>query len=348
MKRFISILILPLVLLASCTQKKTDETTAKESIDTTIYNVKIRALEKQKIARNIEYTASLIAYEEVHYAPASPGRIEEIYVQVGSYVRKGSLIARMDRTQLINATEQLQTAQSNFERMDTLYKLKSISQQAWEASKMQYEIAKTNVDFLSKNTTLTSPINGIVTGKYFESGELYSGVPNTPAGKAAIVTIMQINPLKAKVNISERYYPMVKQGMKANISVDVYGDQVVGSVYKVYPTISSDSRTFPVEIAIPNPSQKLRPGMFARVSLDLGETEALLVPAIAIVKQEGTDNHYVFTVGKDNKARKILVEIGDRFDDNLEIVTDALKEGDQIIVAGQNKLMDGSNIKIVQ
>jgi multidrug resistance efflux pump len=106
----------------------------------------------------------------------------------------------------VQANEQLQMAQANFERMDTLHKLNSISQQQYEAAKTQYEVSKANVDFLTKNTTLVSPINGIVTGKYFESGELYSGAPNTAAGKAAVVTLMQISPLKTRINISEILY----------------------------------------------------------------------------------------------------------------------------------------------
>jgi len=348
MKRFFSVLILVSVFFAACNNDKTKET-KDVNVDTTVYGVKTIELEKQMVAQKIEFTASLLAFEEIHYAPASPGRIEEIRVEVGSRVRKGDVIARMDRTQLINATEQLQSAQSNFQRMDTLHKLHSISEQQWEASKTAYEVAKTNVEFLQRNTTLVSPINGIVTGKYFESGELYSGAPNTSAGKAAIVTLMQINPLKAKINISERYYPLLKQGMKAGVVVDIYPDKIIqGVVYRIYPTVSSDTRTFPVELTIPNSDEKLRPGMFARVSLDLGETNALVVPAVAVTKQEGTNNHFVFVANSDNTAHKVLVEIGTRFDDKLEIVSDSIREGSKIIIAGQNKLLNGSKIKIVK
>ena len=189
---------------------------------------------------------------------------------------KGDVIARMEKTQLMQASEQLQNARSNFERMDTLYKLKSISEQQYEAAKTQYEVIKSNVDFLTRNTTLVSPINGIVTGKYFESGELYSGAPNTAAGKAAVVTLMQINPLKAKINISEKYYPLIRKGMKANVTVDIYPQREFrGEIFRVYPTISAETRTFTVELVINNADEVLRPGMFARVSLDLGETTVL-------------------------------------------------------------------------
>ncbi|HOY31498.1 MAG TPA: efflux RND transporter periplasmic adaptor subunit [Bacteroidales bacterium] len=349
MKRYFLLLTLLSVILVSCKNNgnKTDSETLAD--DTTIYRVKTLLLEKQNIAQKIEYTASLLPYEEIHYAPASPGRIEEINVEVGSRVAKGSVIARMDRTNYNNANEQLQSARSNYLRMDTLHKLNSISEAQWEAAKTQYEVAKTNVDFLAKNTMLVSPINGIVTGKYFESGELYSGVPNTAAGKAAIVTLMQINPLKAKINISERYYPLLKQGMKASVAVDIFPDKSVeGQIFRIYPTVSSDTRTFPVELTIPNGDEKLRPGMFARVSLDLGETSAMVVPSTAVIKQQGTNNHFVFIAGAGTIAHKKEVEIGARFDDKLEIISTSLKEGDQIIIAGQNKLLDGSKITIIK
>jgi membrane fusion protein (multidrug efflux system) len=348
MKRLSIVLIAITLIIASCSKNPKIES-AEVSSDTTVYGVRTMVLQKQQVAQKIEYTANLLAYEEINYAPAAPGRVEEINVEVGSRVSKGDVIARMERTQLVQASEQLQNARSNFERMDTLYKLNSISEQQYEAAKTQYEVIKSNVDFLTRNTTLVSPINGIVTGKYYERGELYSGAPNTAAGKAAIVTLMQINPLKAKINISERYYPMIKKGMKASVKVDIYPNREFrGDVFRVYPTISADTRTFPVELTINNPDEILRPGMFARVSLNLGVTMALTVPATAVIKQEGTNDRYIFLANEGKTARKIKVEVGERYDDQLEISSDQLKEGDQLIVSGQEKLLDNSLIKVVE
>jgi multidrug efflux pump subunit AcrA (membrane-fusion protein) len=88
--------------------------------------------------------------------------------------------------------------------------------------------------------------------------------------------------------------------------------------------------------------------MFARVKLNFGEVNALVLPALAVLKQEGTNDRYVFLTNSDHTARKIKVEIGQRFDDKLEIISEELKEGDQVIFAGQEKLMDQSRITIVQ
>jgi len=347
MKRLFLSVIAISQIVASCSNNAAKEA-SESGLDTTMYRVKTMVLEKQKITRNLDYTSNLLAYEEIYYAPASPGRIDAINVEVGSRVAKGDVIIQMDKTQLLQAQQQYLNAQSNFQRMDTLYKLNSISEQVFEASNTQYQVAKTSYEFLLRNTTLASPINGIVTGKYFEGGELYSGAPNTSAGKAAIVTLMQISPLKAKINISESYFPMIKQGMKAVVGVDIYPEKKFsGEVFRIYPTISADTRTFTVELVISNTNELLRPGMFARVSLELGETEALILPANTLVKQEGTNDRYLYVVGSDNRTRKIRVDIGKRYDDQIEIISTQVKAGDQIVISGQEKLMDGSLITIV-
>jgi multidrug efflux pump subunit AcrA (membrane-fusion protein) len=99
---------------------------------------------------------------------------------------------------------------------------------------------------------------------------------------------------------------------------------------------------------IRNANEVLRPGMYARVSFDMGATAALVLPAVAVIKQEGTNDRYVFKVNADNTASKIKVEIGNRFDDKIEVISEAISAGDQIIIAGQEKLLDGSRISIVE
>lgn len=345
-------LILSIALVAgaaSCKQtnsKKAEETNS-DSVEK-VYPVRIQEIQVKTIPKTLEYTANLEAFKEIHYAPAMPGRVDKIYVDVGSRVRQGQLLVKMDKTQLNQALTQLDNAKTYFQRVDTLYKLESMSEQAYDQAKTQYELALSNVNYLKENTTLTSPIYGIVTGKYFENGEFYSGAPNTTAGKAAVISLMQINPLKAIVNITESYFPKVKKGMKAKVTSDIYPDQSFeGSVYKVHPTIDPNSRTFETEITINNKSEILRPGMFARIKIDFEEAEALVVPAISILKQEGTNNRYVF-INENGFAKQIEVEIGNRFDDMVELKANGIKKGMQLIVEGQANLLNGSKIKVVE
>ncbi len=332
-----------LITLAACSQK---ETTDKDQHQEKTYPVKVRDIEKKTITRTLEYTANLTAFEKVYLAPASPGRIDQIYVDAGDRVSQGETLIQMDESQLVQAKSQLQSARSNFRRLDTLYQMGSIAEQKYEQAKTQYEVAKERVESLQENTTIQSPLSGLVTAKYYEAQEMYSGTPNTPAGKAAVVTLMQISPLKAFVDLPERYFPHIHKGMKANINIGVYPDTTFqGQVHRVHPTINRTTRTFQVELLVDNPQHLIRPGMFARVRLDMRDVEALVVPSIAVTKQEGTNNRYIF-VNKNGKAQKIQVQIGKRFNDQLEVISDQLHPGMEMVMAGQANLLDGANINI--
>ena len=213
--------------------------------------------------------------------------------------------------------------------------------------KTQYDVTKTNVDFMEENTLLKAPFVGIVTGKYFENGEMYSGSPTTLTGRSAVVTVMQVNPLKVNVSISEQYYPLIKKGMKAEVTADVYkNEKFTGTVYRISPTINSGTRSFNVELELPNRNDLLKPGMFVRVSMDLGEVETFVVPANTVLVQEGTNTRFVF-IERTKLAQRIEVTIGKRFDDQLEIISDNLKEGDNLVIQGQARLINGDKIEIV-
>ena len=299
--RFIPALIIILLFAAGCSSRESGSANseggsiASESSEKAPVPVKVMPLAKTKIARTIDYTATILPFEEVNVAPSSPGRIDRIYVEVGDRVSTGSNLFLMDRTQLYQLKLQLSSLEKDLNRLDTLLKAGSAKQQQYDQMKTQYDVTKTNVEFMEENTLLKSPFNGIVTGKYFEDGEMYSGAPTTATGKAAVVTVMQVNPLKVDVSISEQYYPLIKKGMKAFITADVYsGESFVGTVFRVSPTVNVATRSFVVEIELPNNEGKLKPGMFARVSMDLGEVETFVVPANTVLMQEGTNIRYVF------------------------------------------------------
>ena len=341
------------IVLSSCMSEekgnKPGMTGAAEP-DTTekIIPVRTQILENTSLARTLDYTANLIAFKEINYAPASPGRIDKIYVEVGARIRKGQVLVEMDKTQLVQAQTQYETAKSSFQRVDTLYQMGSLSEQQYEQTKAQYDMAKSSYEFLVDNTTLTAPISGIVTGKYYENGELYSGAPNTMAGKAAVLTLMQINPLKAIVNISQSNYPDVKEGMKVEIKSEIFPDQVFeGSVYKVYPVIDAATRTFKTELMIRNPKEALRPGMYAEISIQLRDEETLVVPSLAVLKQEGTNNRYVFLYEK-GIAKRVDVTLGKRYDDRVEISGEGITEGAELIIEGQANLLSGTEVKIIE
>jgi RND family efflux transporter MFP subunit len=339
------------MILLSCSSKKNNDATGAltgtPTEEKAAIPVKVLTLEKTKIARTIDYTATVLPFEEVNMAPSTPGRIEEIYVETGDKVAKGNNLFLMDRTQLFQLKLQLTNLEKDLSRLDTLLSVGSARQQDYDQMKTQYDVLKTNVEFMEKNTLMKAPFSGMITGKYFENGEMYSGTPTTLTGRSAIVTIMQINPLKLEVSISEQFYPLIKNGMKAQITADVYkGEVFTGRVFRKSPTVNSVTRSFITEIELPNRNEMLKPGMFVRVSMDLGEVETYVVPASTVLIQDGTNTRYVF-IEDQGIAKRTEVLIGKRFDDHLEIISDNLKDGDRLVTEGQARLITGDKISIV-
>ena len=350
--RTISAIVISGLLISACSSK--DKSTKTASTDPAIVTekaaipVRITVLSKTKISRTIDYTATVLPFEEVNMAPSTPGRIDKIYVEIGDKVNKGDDLFLMDRTQLYQLKLQLSSLEKDLSRIDTLLKTGSAKQQQYDLMKTQYDVTKTNVDFMEENSLLKAPFLGVVTGKYFENGEIYSGAPTTQTGRSAVVTVMQVNPLKVNVSISEQYYPLIKKGMKALITADVYkGETFTGTVFRISPTISSATRSFINELELPNRNDLLKPGMFVRVSMDLGEVETFVVPANTVLVQEGTNIRFVF-IEKNNIAERIEVLLGKRFDDQLEIISSGIKEGDMLITEGQARLINGDKIEIVK
>ena len=334
-----------LAILASCSGKK-DKTANGDAVE--VIPVKVQKLEKTDIAKTLDYTANLEADEQVFYAPASTGRIEKIHVEVGDRIKKGQLLVEMDKTQLHQAEVQLKNLETEYNRAVQLNETGSISKQAYDAAVTQYEVAKSNVDFLKENTKMEAPFDGIVTGKYFENGELYTGAAFGGATKPSVIAIEKINPLKAKINLSEQYYLTVKKGTKVELKSNIFPDRTFeGTVNIVYPTIDPASRTFTVEVLIPNKDEALRPGMYGIINFFIGNTETIVVPAIAVLKLQGSNDRYVF-LNKDGKAKRVAVTLGRRFEDQVELISDELHEGDELVVVGQGRLVDGTPLSITK
>jgi membrane fusion protein (multidrug efflux system) len=252
----------------------------------------------------------------------------------------------MDQTQLHQAEVQLQTLKTDFARIDTLNKTGSIPRQQYDQLKAQLDIAQSNVNFLKENTKLTAPFYGIVSGKYFEAGEMYSGAPIPTIGKSAILSLVQIDRLKILLAVSEKYFPMVNKGMPATVISDIYPDKVFeGKVFNIYPTIDPTSRSFNIEISLDNTGELLRPGMFCRVRLDLDREEAIVLPSIAILKLQGSNDRYLF-IEENGIAKRIPVTLGKRYNEFVEVISDELKEGDKLIIRGQARLLDGMRVTV--
>lgn len=342
----LTVLALGVLTLSSCNSQQADKTESAAAPEN-IERVRVTELQSEEITRSVVYTASMEPFNVVHMAPTTPGRIEKINIEMGDRVREGQELVRMNDAQLLQAEIQLNSLKTEYARLDTLNKLGSVAPQQYEQLKAQYDAAKENVAFLRKNVILVAPFNGIISGKYFEAGEMYSGAPVASVGKAAILSIIQVERLKALVSISEKYLPSIKTGMEVALKYDVYPDQdFTGKVVRISPTISAQSRSFEIEVSVNNPGEKLRPGMFGRVTIPLEKAEALLLPAESVLKMQGSNNRYLFK-NENGIAKRVDVQLGERYDDKVEIISDKLQKGDIIVVEGQARLLDGMKLQIL-
>ncbi len=334
-------IILATISLVACGGKggeKAATTTAKEA-----EKVKVQTLESERIAKTLELSSTLEGYETMNIAPSLTGHIEHIYVEVGSRVQKGTMLVRMDQTQLNTTRINLASTKTEFDRVSALKQSGSISQQVYDQTKAGYEQLVENEKFLEQNTFVKAQFSGVISAKNYEDGEMYAGQP--------ILTLTQISRLKAIINIPETYFPLVKQGMKVEVESDIYpGEVFPATIEIVYPTIDAASHTFQAKLNIPNASEKIRPGMYVRTRLGVGEVDAIVVPYQSVLKLTGSNDRYVF-VADGNTARRVAVTLGQRFDDRIEIIpveAGALKAGDRLVVTGQARLVDGATLEIVE
>ena len=221
-------------VLFSC-NKKSDDSAATQ-IDKK-QQVRVESVYAEDVEQLYEYTAIVQAEAVNNIAPTIAGRIEAIYVEVGDRVTKGQKLVKMDAANLEQSKAQLDNLELTFSRIDALYKSGGVSKADWDAQ-TQLDVARTSYQNLLTNTQLTSPLNGIVTLRNYDSGDIYAGNP--------ILQIQQISPVKMLINVSEAHFPIVKKGMKAKVKLDVYGDdEFTGNVTLVYPTINAQTHTFP-------------------------------------------------------------------------------------------------------
>ncbi|MDR3129749.1 MAG: efflux RND transporter periplasmic adaptor subunit [Tannerellaceae bacterium] len=334
MKRFLVVL----ALLSGCGEKDKQAEGREEASDTRV-KVRVETVYRQEVEQLSELTANVTANVTNKIAPQAPVRIEKLLVEVGDAVKEGQLLAMTDATALNQAKVQLDHVEQEFLRIDELYKVGGVSRSVRDAQYTTLEVSRTTYKNLLDNNRLLSPIAGIVTVRNYDQGDMYNGA-------LPVYVVEEISPVKMNVNVSERFFARVKKGMSAAIRCDVYPEEVFeGKVGLIYPTIDEGTRTFAVEIKIENKDRRVRPGMFARVTLSFGTQERVTVPDRAIIKQPGSGERFVYVL----KAGKVVyqqVKLGRRTGDRYEIL-EGLSDNDQVAVTSLNRLNDGVEVAVI-
>lgn len=307
---------------------------------------KTTPVELVDVAQTIDFTTTLLPYKKTFVTPQMSLRIDEIRVEVGDHVKKDQIVATLDKNQYNQSAVQLRNAEQNLARMKSVYEAGGVSRSQIDEIETSVTVLRETVANLERNIELRSPIDGVITGRYNEPGDLFAMAGNADGG-IGVLQVMQIDRLKAVVAISEKYYPQVYKGMKVSVTADVYPDkEFEGVVNIVYPAINTATHTFNVEVIVPNAKEILRPGMFARTEFNMGVRESLVVPDVAVQKQMGVNDRYVYVV-KDGVAERRVVEVGRQVGSRVEILS-GVAAGEEVAVTALSKIKNGTAVKVVE
>lgn len=334
--RAIAILTLAALTLSGCgsSEKKNDNAAVEEKPMVDIEKVNARS-----VPQMAQYTATVEAFKTNNITTSTPNRIKRILVDVGSVVSAGQQVVVLDNVNIEQLKVRLDNTERDYNRAVQLLEIGGGTQQAVDQLKTELDAARRQYTNMVENTVLVSPINGVVTARNYDPGDMTSTLP--------ILTVEQVRPVKVLVNINESDFTKVHKGMKAGIKLDVYGDEEFsGTVALIHPTIDPDTRTFTAEINIDNRDERVRPGMFARVFLNFGEADHVVVPDRAVVKMTGSGNKYVY-VYKDGKVSYNKVELGQRLDNAYEVLS-GVADGDNVVISGQSRLSDGAEVELTK
>ena len=322
-------------LLFSCSGKQEQAATVAEELPL----VTIEKVSEEDVPQIVSYTATVEPFKTNNISASSSNRIKSILVDVGSTVAAGQTVAVLDAVYIDQQEIRIANMKREYDRAVELLNIGGGTQQSVDQLKTEYDAAVRSLKNMKENVKLISPISGVVTVRNYDPGDM--------TGQLPILTVEQQNPVKVMVNISEQDYTKVKKGMKVKVTLDVYGDEEFeGTVYLVHPTIDSSTRTFTVEVTLPNSNSRIRTGMFARVEFNYGTMRHVVVPDRAVVKQSGSGNKYVY-VYKDGKVSYNQVQLGQRLGTRYELLS-GVENNSDVVITGQTRLADGARVEIMK
>jgi HlyD family secretion protein len=334
--------------------------------------VQLAKVTRQSIADEISVVGNLIGEQTVAVAPRAAGRLQEIYVRLGDRVTRGQRIARIEDFELREQIKQaeaaqevsqatirqreadLQLAKTNVDRSRSLYERQLLPKQTLDDNEARYQSAQAQLDLAraqanqSKarldelqinlgNTIIVSPVNGFIARRAVDVGA-------SVGQNAPVVDVVDISRVRLVANVVEKDLEQLEAGDITKVQVDAYpGETFTGRIARVSPVLDPATRTAPIEIEIPNPDFRLKPGMYARVGITTDTNkEALVVPSDALADLGGRRG--VFQVLNDTAVFR-TVQVGTEQQQFVEIVG-GLTEGEEVITTGARALRDGDRILI--
>jgi RND family efflux transporter MFP subunit len=327
---------------------------------------------RRELAEHITVVGNLIGETTVDIVPRLGGRIESIAVKMGDRVSRGQVVAQMDdrdiREQVSQAEANLQvnmatvrtresdlkSAETALERQKTMLAAGLSSSQIFDDADARYSAALAQLDVAKaqaaqtesrieelklalSNTKIISPVNGFVGRRNLDPGA-FAGT-NSP-----VLSVVDISTVRMVANLVERDFRRVQPGLQASVEVDAFpGERFTGKVSRVSPVFDAATRTAAMEIEVPNPGYRLKPGMYARVALTIDrQADALTVPRSAVLDLEGQRGVYVV---EELVAHFRPVRTGLQDAERMQIL-EGVGEGEQVVTTGALAIKDGDRVQL--
>lgn len=302
-------------------------------------SVDVQCVTVEDVPQTGVYTSVVEPYVKNNIAPQTVMRIKDIKVEVGDFVKAGQIVAEMDAINLNQTRLQMVNDSIEFSRLEELYRVGGLAKSDLDAMELKYNVSRTTYENMLENTVLLSPIDGVVTARNYDRGDMFSM-------SQPIYTVEQITPVKLYVAISESDYTKVHVGDDVTISAEAFpGKTFYGKVNRIHPTIDPSTHTFTVEIVVKNPYKTLRPGMYVKVTVEFGVNRSVVVPDAAIVKQVGSGDRFVYILNDDNTVTYQKVIPGKRMSGTYEILS-GIEEGAKVVISGQVRLKSGIKVSV--
>ncbi len=296
----------------------------------------------------LRLTGTVFANREANLGAGFPGRIEKIYYAEGSSVREGQLLVTMGGEMLARSQAEYLALKKDYERVSRLVKQGSVSRQEYDHVKARYDASVAKHELALKNTQIRAPFSGVIVDYMANEGENYFMNFNIEPGYSStsgILRLMDIDQIKVVTEVNEKDLAHVSTGLKAFVEVDALpGEVFTGEVSLIKPYLSTRSRTASVEITIPNHDRRLKPGMFARVTLQLPEKTEVFVPVEAIYRDPETDREVVFVVADGLVNVRNVQRLNTR--GSMHVLS-GIENGDEVIMGGKNRVQHGDTVIIV-
>ncbi|WZL71807.1 efflux RND transporter periplasmic adaptor subunit [Clostridiaceae bacterium 35-E11] len=365
---FVTAILCFTLFLAGC-GKKNNVTAAKEE---KLITVKTSKVEKKDLILKTTLSGKIKPVKESSIVSKNPGKVMKIHVEMGDKVQKGDILFELDTEDMSNSMkqaeaaynvalanfnrtqEQIDLAKKNYARIKSLYEEGAVSQQQFEqaalqASETQLDVVKAQMEqskvaldtAISRlaDCTVTAPISGFITSVNINEGEMAS------SGMAAL-TIANLDTVLIETSISEHLINKVHAGDDVEVLVkSASATPLKGKIFALSPAPTENGLTYPMKVSLENKDASIKAGMFAEINIVSDRKENIItVPSDSVVLRDG--NQVVFIV-QNNIAKIHQVSLGLENGKAVEI-TKGVKEGDLIVVKGQNYLDEGNQVKIIE